>query len=382
MSLVRGGLRTVSGLIGKVKKQDYKLQTATSTIGIRGTGYSVMANEEGVRAHVTEGAIVMCNDAGCLDVGPSQTGFSRAVNVRPILALAAPVLNTRSIPSLMASVRQESPVYEPSVAIAADPRPAALAPAPTPTPAPTPAPGWTALTNAITDFVICSLDCSSGVGIRNGAVDVASTGLLNQFTDTGKARNLNNTYTITGTAAENYADGPIAWGRWTNVQVADLNGRPVGAYSGLLYVVSSSTVVNPIISGHFNVSGFTVPMITNAGVSTAAGGSVSGSIDMSYTGLSPGTASYHLAVTVPGQTFSLSGNAAQAGTNGSGIIGISSAVSSTGTGCANGCNGALGYGSNTGFQGIVAGSSLNWRIGGQYGFTSTLGTVSGVVIFK
>lgn len=41
-SLVQGGLRTISGSIGKPGSQDnYQLKTRTATIGIRGTEYSV-----------------------------------------------------------------------------------------------------------------------------------------------------------------------------------------------------------------------------------------------------------------------------------------------------------------------------------------------------
>lgn len=38
--LVKGGFRTVSGLIGKVNQGDYRVSTPVATIGIRGTSYS------------------------------------------------------------------------------------------------------------------------------------------------------------------------------------------------------------------------------------------------------------------------------------------------------------------------------------------------------
>ena len=38
-ALLKGGLRTITGLLGKRKEQSYELQTVTATIGIRGTGF-------------------------------------------------------------------------------------------------------------------------------------------------------------------------------------------------------------------------------------------------------------------------------------------------------------------------------------------------------
>ena len=41
MSLLKGGMRTITGLIGRTNRDGYRLQTSTATVGIRGTGYSV-----------------------------------------------------------------------------------------------------------------------------------------------------------------------------------------------------------------------------------------------------------------------------------------------------------------------------------------------------
>ena len=38
-SLLKGGFRTVSGLIGKINHEDYSVATPVATIGIRGTDY-------------------------------------------------------------------------------------------------------------------------------------------------------------------------------------------------------------------------------------------------------------------------------------------------------------------------------------------------------
>lgn len=43
--LVRGGLRAVSGLVGKVNREEYALRTPVATIGIRGTVFTTVACE-------------------------------------------------------------------------------------------------------------------------------------------------------------------------------------------------------------------------------------------------------------------------------------------------------------------------------------------------
>jgi len=59
-SLLRGGLRTVTGLIGKLSPNSYKMRTRVATIGIRGTGYDVQC----VGACASGGAPATNSDSG------------------------------------------------------------------------------------------------------------------------------------------------------------------------------------------------------------------------------------------------------------------------------------------------------------------------------
>lgn len=47
LSLLKGALRTVTGLIGQGRRDAYQMQTPTATIGIRGTGGRIEVNEQG-----------------------------------------------------------------------------------------------------------------------------------------------------------------------------------------------------------------------------------------------------------------------------------------------------------------------------------------------
>jgi hypothetical protein len=46
LRLVKGGVRVVTGLIGRVKHENYRFSVATATIGIRGTGFDTWCTEE------------------------------------------------------------------------------------------------------------------------------------------------------------------------------------------------------------------------------------------------------------------------------------------------------------------------------------------------
>jgi hypothetical protein len=91
-SLLKGGLRFVSGLIGKRGNKDaYKLQTATATIGIRGTAGgaddcldpqnpcvnpdSKLTLPAGVYVNVTEGEIAVTNSSGTVNLTEGQFGL-------------------------------------------------------------------------------------------------------------------------------------------------------------------------------------------------------------------------------------------------------------------------------------------------------------------
>lgn len=76
ISLLKGGLRTITGWIGKENNSAYKLQTPTATIGIRGTDFEVSViegsdkNEPGTYNIVNEGATVLQTAQGDVEVKP------------------------------------------------------------------------------------------------------------------------------------------------------------------------------------------------------------------------------------------------------------------------------------------------------------------------
>lgn len=67
--LLKGGLRTITGSVGKVKHEEYELKTPVATLGIRGTEYvAVIQPANTLRVHVGRGKVVITNEYGSLDV--------------------------------------------------------------------------------------------------------------------------------------------------------------------------------------------------------------------------------------------------------------------------------------------------------------------------
>ena len=79
--LVKGGLRAVTGLVGKRGDQEaYSLGTATATIGIRGSSDNL---EPSVYVSVTDGEIVATNNSGTQSFLAGQFGAISDRNSRP-----------------------------------------------------------------------------------------------------------------------------------------------------------------------------------------------------------------------------------------------------------------------------------------------------------
>jgi hypothetical protein len=99
MSMFKGGLRAVTGLLGKRSREKVSFQTETATIGIRGTHFGALLCQNdcggvpttggtpppnGLHVDVTTGAIVLSNKAGTVQINAGQFGFAANANTAPI----------------------------------------------------------------------------------------------------------------------------------------------------------------------------------------------------------------------------------------------------------------------------------------------------------
>ena len=100
MSVLKGGLRSITGVIGRQNRERYRIKTATVTIGVRGTDFEIVhvplqaASPEvpaGTYDHVFEGVTSMENRAGVmLLVSRDQTAFAALQGTTPPVLVAPP----------------------------------------------------------------------------------------------------------------------------------------------------------------------------------------------------------------------------------------------------------------------------------------------------
>jgi hypothetical protein len=73
-NFIRGGIRTVSGAIGRVNRANYAVKTPVGTIGIRGTGYTATQEPNGrLLVTVNKGIVNISNEFGNRDILVGQT---------------------------------------------------------------------------------------------------------------------------------------------------------------------------------------------------------------------------------------------------------------------------------------------------------------------
>lgn len=111
-SLIKGGLRTITGRIGKRGNQDsYRMRTPTATIGIRGTIYdatycsgdSCGAIKPGLYLAVTDGQVVITNSAGVqttLQVKAGQYVYVASSTTPPVVLPSKPDIPFTPPPSV------------------------------------------------------------------------------------------------------------------------------------------------------------------------------------------------------------------------------------------------------------------------------------------
>jgi hypothetical protein len=102
-SLLKGGFRAVTGLIGSRNKRNYRIKTPSATIGIRGTdhesyvvpplgpvggpaGGPPAGPQPGTYSKVNVGETTLTTNLGTINVLPNQMGFSSGLNALPVLA--------------------------------------------------------------------------------------------------------------------------------------------------------------------------------------------------------------------------------------------------------------------------------------------------------
>jgi len=102
IELLKGGFRTITGAIGHINKQTYKVKTSVATIGIRGTHYTLMLCDDdcrddsgkhvkaGLYGGVSDGAVVVENQTGIHRFNNDQFFQVISARARPIEFIKPP----------------------------------------------------------------------------------------------------------------------------------------------------------------------------------------------------------------------------------------------------------------------------------------------------
>ncbi|PKO32322.1 MAG: hypothetical protein CVU34_16160 [Betaproteobacteria bacterium HGW-Betaproteobacteria-7] len=115
MTLLKGGLRTVTGWLGRKERSQYRIGTSVATIGIRGTEFGALLDESGLFVTTYAGLVEVCSEVACRDVAPSETVWVRAAGVRPELRdeAAGRQLNSEGAVPETPVVREVQPMQPP-----------------------------------------------------------------------------------------------------------------------------------------------------------------------------------------------------------------------------------------------------------------------------
>ena len=120
-SLLKGGMRAVSGVIGKRSRDKVGYSTAVATIGIRGTNIGALLCNgdcsripttsgsppaDGLHVDVAAGAIIVSNPAGSQQFSAGQFGFVAGPNAPPILVPPGQGIQVTMPPSIAKNAGQ------------------------------------------------------------------------------------------------------------------------------------------------------------------------------------------------------------------------------------------------------------------------------------
>ncbi len=87
LELLKGGMRSITGAIGHTRKENYRLETQTASIGIRGTDHETyVVPGSGTYDRVTLGGTYLRSAHGRIELSPGETGFAGASAAPALLA--------------------------------------------------------------------------------------------------------------------------------------------------------------------------------------------------------------------------------------------------------------------------------------------------------
>ena len=351
-NLIAGGMRTVTGLVGRINQKNYEVRTPTSTIGIRGTNYNLVQcdatcmNPDGSRAApgtyggVYDGSINVGNQAGERSFGNDEFFFVAGPNAQPQSLIAPPSFLGDRLAGMQRTTQQAasggssggsstSSDATTSSGLSADGRAQS-------TPAP-PAPpvfvstetrtstGTLAVVSGTLPFTHVLVSADISINPFEATTDVNGINIANVvFSGSGASKTVQSAKieTTTSPTNQNGGTGTVGpggitdtgygsavdanWGRWVDPTLTTSNNTTYIPPGGLHYLVSSQITPAEVISaktGNFSYNvniGGTSPTDQTG----AVGSFISGSVGVNFT---TQVATSGFTWSVGGSTYNFSG---------------------------------------------------------------------------
>jgi len=338
-SLLKGGLRTITGLIGRDNKAAYRVNTSVATIGIRGTEFTIAyTGANSIAVATGEGAIEVCNNAGCVTMPSGTSAVISGPNtrierteVRPRLDPAQPDDSPLAVFSTSDSRQGDGRISPVSPPLRSGSGYAVAYVASTVNPA--------TLPSVVANFDEASLLQS----FSGGSTSLAATNIAGGFT----------------------LDGAIGWGRW--VSGGGQTGMPATPLNvqQMHYVVGTPTGLGGLNgTAVFTASGSgTNATHVTSGGQLIVGGVATGSMNVDFSANSGQGQITNLSLSIP-----INGNA----------------LSLTGGGINVAANGTFSDTSTSTYAGFFAGANashagLTYKVNGTH--AGLTGDVTGSVVF-
>lgn len=236
-SLLKGGLRTITGLVGRFNRDAYQINTPTATIGIRGTEYLAKLGNSLI-VSVGEGRVAVINGTGEFIVEAGQSVYVKDRDSRPEVTSEKPFLPP---PGTQAgSTPPALPGYVAADQYTADGVPQWLATGTAGGPPQRAAQIALAGANARTPDMVLIPVLQAGPGM----VTCDDAGICKKLEPSG------NTFIASSVSTfESGDDGVIGWGRWAggryNVTSSSLGSTDLSELQGLHYVYGVPTAALP-----------------------------------------------------------------------------------------------------------------------------------------
>jgi len=278
-SLLKGAMRTVTGLIGRVNRNKYQVATPTATVGIRGTGGLIQVlNDGSTLVQGTSGIWFLANPSGSIDIPAGVSGLAPVDPKQPPKeTVKIPTAGPSPLPALLEFVQGDQRT--------------------------------TSGENVLTGGVL-----TSGSGYAAAlAYSVGSDGYFpalvsktddaifdgGQLVEFGSATRVGSLYRLEsgGTHAEFGTDGILAWGRWNgSASIPENAFEDYIANRGLHYVIGAPTTSMPQSgSATYTMIGATSPTLIDG---SFAPGTVNGT--MTVANWTTGTIKMDISVSMPG----------------------------------------------------------------------------------